>query len=58
MEAEEEDSQPLSVLRDKMVEQQRATSSSPIQAPVIDLTCQDGSLPPPPKLHPAPGMPS
>lgn len=60
IEAEEEDSQPLSVLRDKMVEQQRATSSSPIQgnsnAPVIDLTCQDGSLPPPPKLHLAPGM--
>lgn len=57
LEAEEEDSQPLSVLREKIVEQQRVVPHNHLQGnAVIDLTLQDCGLPPPPKLHLAPGI--
>ncbi|XP_039265039.2 TOX high mobility group box family member 4-A-like isoform X1 [Styela clava] len=61
LDAEEEDLQPLSVLRDKMAEQ-RATTSSPSSSnnsssSVIDLTeSTEENLPPPPRLHLAPGI--
>lgn len=57
LEAEEEDSQPLSVLREKIAEQQKVVPHNPVQGnAVIDLTTQESSLPPPPKLHLAPGI--
>lgn len=57
LEAEEEDSQPLSVLREKIAEQQKVVPHNPIQGnAVIDLTTSENSLPPPPKLQLAPGI--